>query len=141
MSAQDHDDPDPLPELARVVVLDALVDGGTHGEPDERLGHHPADAKERVQSQEPALVTRPATRDTEGRIGIGRAGVRLPAVRGRADAARFIPFDSYDSRKGMVSRPVSGVLSTFLRRLGGHPSQRSTSGVPLLRGARAASHV
>ena len=36
-------------------------------------------------------------------------------------------------RRRMVSRPVSGVLSTFFRRMGGHPSQRSTSGVPLLR--------
>ena len=49
---------DPLPELAHVVVLDALVDGGADGEPDERLGDHPANAKEGVEGQEPALVMR-----------------------------------------------------------------------------------
>jgi hypothetical protein len=40
----------------------------------------------------------------------------------------------------MVSRSVGGILSGVSRRLGGHPSERPTSGLPVRRTERASGH-
>ena len=46
-----HHDADPHEEVAGVVPFDAVVDGRADRGPDEGLGHHPADAEERVEAK------------------------------------------------------------------------------------------
>ena len=69
-------------------------------------------------------------------------GISRRASRG-TDAERcWCPTIKAQVRWGaMVSRPVGGVLSGVSRRVGGHPSERRTSGVTAPRSRRAGTHA
>jgi len=70
-----HDDTDPQEEFAAVVVHDTVIYGRSHGGPQERLAHHPADAEEGVEQERGRLLAREPEQVAKCGTLVGRAGV------------------------------------------------------------------